>query len=247
MRIDVVTLFPEMLTSFAALGMVGRAVAQGALSLRLRSPRDFGVGPHRKVDDAPYGGGAGMVMRADVLVACLESLDADAPTGADGAPVRAKRVLLSPRGDRLDQTLAVVLAREPAIALVCGRFEGIDERVSAHVHAELSLGDFVLSGGEVAAMAVIECLARLLPGVLGNPASLVEESHDPVAAGWLEYPQYTRPPTFRGAAVPAVLLSGDHARVAAWRREQARQHGEHRSLAVSPTATPQGATGSAKT
>ena len=236
MRFDVVTLFPEMFAPVLALGVLGRAVEAGAVTVRFGTPRDFGLGRHRSVDDTPYGGGAGMVMRVDCLVACMEALDAQAaaePPAAGGAPAvvpapvaaggRARRVLLSPHGVALDQRIVHRLAEQPALMLVCGRYEGFDERVRAHVDEELSLGDFVLSGGELAAMAVIDACARLLPGVLGNCASLAEESHNPETGGLLEYPQYTRPRDFRGAAVPDVLLSGDHAAIAAWRRQQARE------------------------
>jgi len=212
MRVDVVTLFPEMFRAFGELGVVGRAIAEGDIRLRCRSPRDFGVGKHRNVDDTPYGGGAGMVMRVDCLVACVESLDEDhAEPG--------HRVLLSPQGRRFDQGTARRLAGLDALTLVCGRYEGFDDRVRDHVHEELSLGDFVLSGGELAAMAIIDASARHLAGVLGNPASLREESHGD--EGRLEYPQYTRPAEFRGTAVPDVLLSGNHAKIATWRRQQA--------------------------
>jgi len=215
-RVDVVTLFPEMFTGFLATSFVSRGVAGGQLDVRFRSPRDFGLGKHRSVDDTPYGGGSGMVMRVDVLVATMESLDADAP----GA-VRARRVLMTPQGKLLDQTRMRDLARQAAIMLVCGRYEGFDERVRAHVDEEISLGDFVMTGGEVAAMAIVEGCARLLPGVLGNQASTVEESHSPEAGGLLEYPQYTRPVEFRGARVPGVLQGGNHAEIARWRGEEA--------------------------
>lgn len=222
MRFDVVTLFPELFQPFLAISMVGRACSSGALEVRLRSPRDFGVGPHRNVDDTPYGGGPGMVMRVDCLVACMESLDADSPPAAAGSdPARGYRILLSPQGEPLGQPRVVDLAGRPAVTLVCGRYEGVDDRVRSFVDLELSLGDFVLSGGEVAAMAVIDACARQLPGVLGNADSLAEESHSPVTGGLLEYPQYTRPVAFRGARVPAVLTSGDHRRIAGWRRDQA--------------------------
>jgi len=221
MRIDVVTLFPELFEPFARTGMVGRAVDQGMLGLRLRSPREFGIGRHRSVDDTPYGGGPGMVMRADCVVACLESLDADAPAEGEGVGPRAHRVLLSPQGAPLCQARVAELASLPALCLVCGRYEGVDERVRAFVDEELSLGDFVMSGGEMAAMAVVDACARLLPGVLGNPASLSEESHSPATGGLLEYPHYTRPAEFRGLGVPEVLQNGNHADIAAWRRERA--------------------------
>jgi tRNA (guanine37-N1)-methyltransferase len=218
MRFDVVTLFPEMFEGFAALGVVGRAIASGAIALRFRSPREFGHGKHRSVDDTPYGGGAGMVMRVDCLVASMEAMDADAPNG-----VRARRILLSPQGPRLDQGKVHALAGQAAVMLLCGRYEGVDHRVRAYVDEELSLGDFVLSGGELAAMAVIDAASRCVPGVLGNPESLGEESHSPATGGLIEYPHYTRPATFRGADVPEVLLSGNHARIAAWREARAAE------------------------
>jgi tRNA (guanine37-N1)-methyltransferase len=174
------------------------------------------IGKHLKVDDTPYGGGSGMVMRVDCVVACMESLDEDREGG-----VKAHRVLMTPQGRKLSQPLLRQLAERPAITLVCGRYEGFDERVRAFVDDEVSLGDFVLTGGEVAAMAVIEGGARLLPGVLGNEASTTEESHSPESGGLLEYPQYTRPPEFRGLSVPEVLVGGNHAEIARFRREQA--------------------------
>jgi tRNA (guanine37-N1)-methyltransferase len=215
-RVDIVTLFPEMFAGFLATSFVARAVEGGQMAVRFRSPRDFGLGKHRSVDDTPYGGGSGMVMRVDVLVAAMESLDADAPGG-----LRARRVLLTPQGRVLDQARVLYLANREAIMLVCGRYEGFDERVRTHVDEELSLGDFVMTGGEVAAMAVVDACARLLPGVLGNEASTLEESHSAQTGGLLEYPHYTRPAEFRGARVPEVLAGGNHAEIARWRREQA--------------------------
>ena len=214
MRIDLVTLFPELFETFVETSFVGKARRSGALAIRTRSPRDFGLGNHRSVDDTPYGGGSGMVMRVDVMIACMESLDADAPDGA-----RAHRVLLTPQGAPFGQRRAEALAKLPAIALVSGRYVGFDERVRAFVDEEISLGDFVMTGGEVAAMAIVEAVVRLLPGVLGNAESLREESHG--EGGLLEYPQYTRPATFRGLEVPEVLRGGNHEHVARWRREQA--------------------------
>ncbi|HEY1958937.1 MAG TPA: tRNA (guanosine(37)-N1)-methyltransferase TrmD [Polyangiaceae bacterium] len=212
MRVDVVTLFPELFEAFKTTSLVGRAVETGTLAMRFRSPRDFGLGKHKSVDDTPYGGGSGMVMRVDVMVACMESLDEEP---------RARRVLLTPQGRPFDQSRAIALAKEPAIMLVCGRYEGFDERVRKYVDDEISLGDFVMTGGEVCAMAIVESVARLLPGVLGNETSTHEESHSPGNAGLLEYPHYTRPADFRGDGVPEALVSGNHARIAAWRAEQA--------------------------
>jgi tRNA (guanine37-N1)-methyltransferase len=214
-RFDIVTLFPEIFRDFLATSLIARAISTGRLTVRFRNPRDFGLGKHRSVDDTPYGGGSGMVMRVDVLVATLESLDADAPDG-----VRAHRVLLSPQGRVLDQAAVQALADRAAVMLICGRYEGFDERIREYVHEELSLGDFVLAGGEVAAMAVIEASGRLIPGVLGNEASAVDESHSPGAEGLLEYPHYTRPTEFRGTRVPDVLQGGNHGDIARWRHER---------------------------
>jgi tRNA (guanine37-N1)-methyltransferase len=215
-RVDIVTLFPEIFAGFLAASFVSRAIVGEKLVVRLRSPREFGLGKHRSIDDTPYGGGSGMVMRVDVLVAAMESLDVDAPDG-----VRARRVLMTPQGRPLDQRKLREFAAEPALMLVCGRYEGFDERARAYVDEEVSLGDFVMTGGEVAAMAIVDGCARLLPGVLGNEASTVEESHSPEAGGLLEYPHYTRPVEFRGARVPEVLQGGNHAEISRWRREQA--------------------------
>jgi tRNA (guanine37-N1)-methyltransferase len=214
-RVDIVTLFPEIFSGFLDAGFVGRARTGGQLLVRTRSLRDFGLGKHRAVDDTPYGGGSGMVMRVDVLASAMESLDADAPEN-----VRARRILLTPQGTRFDQSHAQRLAREPAVMLVCGRYEGFDERVRTLVDEEISLGDFIMTGGEVAAMALIDACVRLLPGVLGNELSTHEESHSPSAGGLLEYPQYTRPAEFRGAKVPDVLAGGNHAEIARFRHAE---------------------------
>jgi tRNA (guanine37-N1)-methyltransferase len=223
MQIDIVTLFPELFGPFLSTSIVGRAVDQRIVEVRTRSPREFGIGRHLKVDDTPYGGGSGMVMRVDCLIECLESLDADRPTGS-----RARRMLMTPQGQPLTQGRLAVLCKEPALALVCGRYEGFDERVRAFVDEELSLGDFVLAGGEVAAMAVIEGVVRLLPGALGNEASAVHESHSAESGGLLEYPQYTRPLEFRGMRVPDVLISGNHGQIAEFRRQAAWERTERR-------------------
>jgi tRNA (guanine37-N1)-methyltransferase len=216
MRVDIVTLFPELFAGFLATSFVARAIEGGQLAVRLRSPRDFGLGKHRSVDDTPYGGGSGMVMRVDVVCAAMDSLDADAPEG-----VKAHRALLTPQGRVLGQAKVRELSGREAVMLVCGRYEGFDERVRAYVNEEISLGDFVMTGGEVAAMAVIDACARLLPGVLGNEASTIDESHSPETGGLLEYPHYTRPAEFRGVRVPEVLVGGNHAEIARWRRDQA--------------------------
>jgi len=218
MRFNVVTLFPELFAPLLATSIVGRAVSQGALQVSLKSPREFGIGRHRCVDDTPYGGGSGMVMRVDCIVACLEALDAEDPSSE-----RAHRVLLTPQGEPLRQKKIIELSARPRVSLVCGRYEGIDERVTSFVDEELSLGDFVMTGGEIAAMAIIDACARLLPGVLGNAASAEHESHSPALAGLLEYPQYTRPVEFRELRVPEVLQNGNHALIEAWRLDQAEQ------------------------
>lgn len=207
MRIDVFTIFPTMITEFASHSLVGRAVSGGLVDLRLHDPRDMTTDVHRSVDDAPFGGGAGMVMTPGPLFAAVEAADPPRPL-----------FLLGPGGRRLDQTLATELAEGQGFSLLCGRYEGVDARVRDHlVDDELSIGDYVLSGGEVAAMVVIESVSRLLPGMMGNRASAHEESF---ADGLLEYPQYTRPARFREWPVPEVLRSGDHARIARWRRAQ---------------------------
>jgi tRNA (guanine37-N1)-methyltransferase len=225
MRVEIVTLFPELFDAFLVTSFVGRAVEREALSVVRRSPRDFGLGKHRSVDDTPYGGGSGMVMRVDVLVACMESLDETAD--ATEQP-HAHRVLMTPQGAPLTQALVERLAALPALMLVCGRYEGFDDRVRSFVDEEVSLGDFVLTGGEVAAMAVIEGCIRLLPGVLGNQASPCDESHSPRTHGLLEYPQFTRPAEFRGHAVPEPLVSGNHGLIERWRRSESEERTRQR-------------------
>jgi tRNA (guanine37-N1)-methyltransferase len=205
MRIDVFTIFPDMVAGFASQALLGRAQAAGTLEVRVHDPREHATGVHRSVDDAPFGGGAGMVLTPEPLFACVEAADPPRPL-----------LYLSPTGRRFDQSVARELAGLDGFSLLCGRYEGVDERVREHlVDGELSLGDFVLGGGEVAAMAVLEAVGRLVPGVMGNETSAEEESF---ADGLLEQPHYTRPASFRGWDVPEVLRSGDHARVARWRR-----------------------------
>jgi tRNA (guanine37-N1)-methyltransferase len=213
MRVHVVTLFPELFAPFVETSVVKKAIQAGALDVRIEQLRNHGLGKHRSVDDTPYGGGAGMVLRVDCLLRAIES--AEAETG------RSHRVLLTPQGRRFHQAMVPSLTARSAVTFVCGRYEGFDERIRAFVDEEVSLGDFVLAGGETAAMAVIESVVRFLPGILGNDASVAEESFAPGNSGYLEYPQYTRPPEFRGMEIPEVLVSGDHKRIAEWRREQA--------------------------
>jgi len=204
-RFVVLTIFPEIFDSFLRASLVGKAVDAGRIAVDRVDIRDFASGPHRSVDDAPYGGGAGMVMMPGPVVDAIES----SPPG--------HRVLLTPQGQRYTQDLARDLARHPTLVLVCGRYEGFDERIREWADREVTIGDFVLHGGEVAAMCVIESIARLGDGTLGNPESVVEESH---TDGLLEYPQYTRPRDFRGREVPGVLTSGHHEAIRRWRREQ---------------------------
>ena len=205
------SLFPEMFPGPLGVSLSGKALANGTWTLRTHNIRCFAHDRHRSVDDTPFGGGAGMVLRADVLDAALASV-ASAP---------GRRIYLSPRGRPFDQALAAVLASEPGVVLLCGRYEGIDERViEARQLEEVSLGDFVLSGGEIAAIAVLDACVRLLPGVIGDRAALEEESF---VAGLLEYPHYTQPREWNGMPVPDVLLSGHHALIQAWRRRQAEQ------------------------
>lgn len=209
LTVEVVTIFPEMFASVLSASLLGRAIEKQALAVHFTDPRDFTTDRHRSVDDAPYGGGAGMVMRPEPLAAAIEAV-----VQARGP---ARKIALCPTGVPLTQEIVKRLAQEPRLLLVCGRYEGFDERVRDFVDEELSLGDFVLTGGELAAMVVIDAVARRLPGVLGNAESPVDESHE---AGLLEYPHYTRPPEFRGRPVPEALLSGNHERIRRWRRLQ---------------------------
>mgnify|MGYP006295551023 CR=1 FL=1 len=210
--IDILTLFPEMFDGFLAASIVGRAIRNGLVDVRRTSIRDFATDSYGSVDDKPFGGGPGMVLMCEPIFAAVEAVRArQGPAGTV--------VLLTPQGRPMDQPLARRLAGEERLILVAGHYEGFDERIRTGLaDLEISLGDFVLSGGEVAAMALIDAVVRLLPGALGKDESAVEESFN---GGLLEYPQYTRPREFRGMAVPDVLLSGDHARIARWRAEQA--------------------------
>ena len=210
MTFEILTLFPGFFASPLATSLLGRAIAAGVVSVTVTDVRDFAAGRHRVADDTPYGGGSGMVMKVEPVVAALEAARARSP--------RARRVFLTPGGRPLDQARVAALAKEDGLVLLCGHYEGIDDRVAEWIDEEISLGDFVLAGGESAALALLEAVARLRPGFVGNESSLAEESF---AEGLLEYPQYTRPEDFRGRRVPAVLLSGNHAAIARWRREQA--------------------------
>ncbi len=206
----VITLFPEAFPGVLGLSLTGRALKEGRWQLHTHDLRELGIGKHRNVDDTPAGGGAGMVLRADVVGPALEAAQANARG-------RWPILYMSPRGKPFDQAMARDLARGDGVTLLCGRFEGVDERVLEHYAVtEVSLGDFVLTGGELAAQAMLDATVRLLPGVLGNEQSTVDESH---AAGLLEHPQYTRPAEWQGREIPPVLMSGNHGEIARWRRE----------------------------
>lgn len=207
MRIEVFTIFPEMVTGYCAGALIGKALAAGILDIRVHDLRRGATDPHRSVDDAPFGGGPGMVLAPGPVFATVEEVQPARPL-----------YLLGAGGARFDQVMARKMAGTEGFSLLCGRYEGVDQRVADHlVDGELSIGDFVLSGGELAALVVVEAVARLVPGVMGNAQSCADESF---ADGLLEYPQYTRPANFRGWEVPEVLRSGDHARVASWRRAE---------------------------
>ena len=210
MRIDILTLFPEMFPGPFGASIIKRAIDGGLVSLNIYNIRDYTHDKHHTVDDYAYGGGAGMILKPEPIFEAVESVKEE-----DTCPV----VLLTPQGRPFSQPVAQELSGHSRLILICGRYEGVDERVREHlVTDEISIGDYVLSGGELAAMVVVEAVVRLLPGVLGSEESLAEDSH---TGGLLEYPQYTRPPVFRDWSVPEVLLSGNHAQIAKWRREQA--------------------------
>jgi tRNA (guanine37-N1)-methyltransferase len=208
--IDILTLFPQVFQGAFDFGVLQRAIDQELMSISVHNIRDYTHDKHHTVDDYPYGGGAGMVLKPDPIFEAVETIRSEADS-----PV----ILLSPRGRLFCQQVAQELAAHPRLILICGHYEGVDERVSEHlVSDEISIGDYVLSGGEPAAMVVVDAVVRLLPGVLGSAESLVDDSH---VGGLLEYPQYTRPAEYRGWSVPEVLLSGNHAQIAEWRKEQA--------------------------
>ena len=209
LKIDVLTIFPGMLDGFLGESMLKRAARSGAVEFRVVNLRDFTTDVHRTTDDRPYGGGPGMVMKPEPIFAAVESLQ----------PEGARVILMTPQGRRFDQALARELAGESHLIFICGHYEGVDERVrQALATDEISIGDYVLTNGAVAAAVVVDAVVRLRPGVLGGEGATEEESF---SAGWLEYPQYTRPPEFRGLHVPEVLVSGDHGEIRRWRHEQA--------------------------
>ncbi len=210
MRFDIFTLLPEVFPSYLESSILKRAVERGLIEVRIHNIRDYAHDKHHTTDDTPYGGGGGMVMKPEPIFEAIESVLTPQPV----CPV----IMLTPQGRVFDQRVADELSRHAQIALICGRYEGIDERIRAHlVSDEISIGDYVLTGGELPALLVVDAVARLLPGVLGDPTGAQDDSH---ASGLLEYPHYTRPPEFRGEKVPDILLTGDHAKIEKWRREQ---------------------------
>ena len=219
MRFDVVTLFPDLFTPFLASGVTRRAFESGQVQVEISNPRDFASGNYRRVDDRAFGGGPGMVMMAEPLALCVDKIQA---TRADA--VKAPVILFSPTGKPLKHALVERWSASAGAILVCGRYEGIDQRfIDTYVDEQISLGDFVLSGGEIAAMALLDAVARLQPGVLGDEGSHQQDSFNPALDGLLDCPHYTRPPEWRGAAVPATLLSGHHSDIERWRRDQRLQ------------------------
>ena len=211
MKIEILTLFPEMFDGVLSASILGRAQASGVLSIETHDIRAYTDNKHRKTDDYPFGGGAGLVMMAQPIFDCMAAVQGNEP---------AHRILLTPRGKLLTSERAKALASYDRLILLCGHYEGVDERVNAIIDEEISIGDYVLTGGELPAMVLVDCVSRFIPGVLGSEESAQDESH---AAGLLEYPQYTRPASFRGMDVPEILLNGHHANIAKWRREQAME------------------------
>jgi tRNA (guanine37-N1)-methyltransferase len=228
MRFDVLTLFPEIFTGYLSQSLLKLAINSGLVSINLRDIRQWATGKHKSVDDRPFGGGPGMVMMCEPVVACVEAVQAEAEPGL--------LLMMTPTGERLTQPVVKELSMHKRLLLLCGRYEGFDERIRQTLKPrEISIGDFICNGGEVPAMVVIDTVVRYVPGVLGDPESLAEESHnDP---GRLEYPQYTRPREFRGLEVPEVLLSGNHQAVARWRQEQSRLKSRRTGEGGEPCAT----------
>ncbi len=230
LRIDVITILPGLFEGFTTTSILGAALERGLLEVAVHDLRSWARDRHRTVDDEPYGGGPGMVLKPEPLVEAIESL-----AGPRGAQRKALVVMLSPQGRRFDQPRAEELAAREHLVLVCGRYEGVDQRaIELAVDEEMSIGDYVLSGGEVPAMVVVEAVSRLVPGVLGNPSSVETESF---RDGLLEGPQYTRPASYRGLEVPEILRSGDHARIAAWREQRARERTRERRPDLLPPAS----------
>jgi tRNA (guanine37-N1)-methyltransferase len=215
MHFDILTLFPGLFAGVFEESIIKRAREAGLVTIALHNIRDHGIGRHRVTDDTPYGGGGGMIMKPEPIFAAVEAVLTTVAREEENTPV----ILLTPKGRLFNQDVARELSRHQRLLLICGRYEGVDERVHRHlVTDEISIGDYVLSGGEVPAMVIVEAVTRLLPGALGDPSATFEDSH---TGGLLEYPHYTRPPVFRGHKVPDVLLSGHHAEIVRWRRRQA--------------------------
>lgn len=212
MKIHIITLFPEMFAGPFDHSMLWKAREKGLLEIELVNLRDYGIGPRKQVDDAPYGGGAGMVLKCEPIFAAVEAIK------ASNKYLHPNVILMTPRGKKFDQIQARQLVKEDSLIIICGHYEGFDERIMELVDMEISIGDFVLTGGEIPAMAVVDAVARLIPGVLGDENSAHDESF---SRGLLEYPQYTRPNDFDGRVVPEVLLGGNHVKIEAWRRAQA--------------------------
>jgi len=213
MRIDIITIFPKMFAPVLDESIIKRAQRKGKVKIYIHDLRDYSLDKHRKIDDHPFGGGAGMVMRPEPIFRAVEDIKLKPKSK------KAKVILLCPQGERLNQKLGQELAKYKHLILICGHYEGIDERIRKHLaNKEISIGDYVLTGGELPAMVLVDCLVRLLPGVLGDKNSLKFESFE---GNLLEYPQYTRPATFKGKTVPAVLLSGNHKKIEEWRKQQA--------------------------
>ncbi len=227
MRIDVLTLFPEVFPAFLKHSILGIAQEKGLVEFHLWNIRDFSQDKHKKVDDRPFGGGPGMVLRPEPVFRAIEEVEKAVPgTGPDQRPVPSTKILLSPQGTKFTQSLARELVKANRLMLLCGHYEGFDERIRQSFNfLEISIGDYVLSGGESPAMVVIDAIVRLIPGALGDEFSTVSESF---SEGLLEYPQYTRPREFRGMGVPEILLSGDHERIKKWRLEQAKSRTRQR-------------------
>ena len=234
-RFHVVTIFPEVFPGPLGVGVVGRAISAGDVELHVHDLRAHSEGKHRQVDDVPFGGGAGMVLKPEPLIRALRAVREN--------DVAVRCILLSPQGRPFDQRVARELAAEQSILLICGRYQGVDQRARDEIGEELSVGDYVLSGGEVAAMAVIEATSRLVPGVVGSPESLGDETFSEGTGGGFEAPLYTRPADFEGRSVPAVLREGNHAAIAAWRRDQSvRSTGLRRPDLIRSGSRPGGTT-----
>ena len=229
LRFDLFTLFPDICAAYLGESILKRAQESGLVSVRIHNLRDYAADKHHITDDLPYGGGGGMVMKPEPIFAAVESVltaDDRPPTAVEGQLSAVPIILLTPQGRPFTQAIAHELAQHDRLALICGRYEGFDERVRLRLATdEISIGDYVITGGELAALVVVDAVTRLRPGALGDPSGALDDSH---ASGLLEYPHYTRPPEFRGWAVPDVLLSGDHARIARWRREESLRRTFHR-------------------